>query len=70
MPQEGFPVDVAPMLWEGERPLSRQREQQVQRPRGISMTLDKSSQFQHKLCPDPIILVENGPVIANLGALS
>lgn len=52
------------MLWEGER------EQQVQRPGGISMTLDRSSRFQHKLCPDSIILVENGPAKANPGVLS
>lgn len=63
-PQEGFSVEVAPMLWEGER------EQQVQRPSGISMTLDRSSRFQHKLCPDSIILVENGPAKANPGVLS
>lgn len=56
-------------LGKGEKPLSRQREQQVQRPRGLPMTLDKNSQFQHKLCPDPVILVENIPVKAVLGAL-
>lgn len=34
------------------------------------MAVDKNSQFQHKLCSDQIILVENMPVKASLGALS